>query len=82
MENINDLRPEFTSPSEQGLTLNISENVDYPNLFTIVGLDEEFSEELELEISNPEQNKNFTVTKTDYSSTDGVTSWQLGVTGL
>ena len=80
MVNINDVRPKFTAPSEQGLTLSVTEKEDNSSLYTIQGLDDEFFEPLSLSISNPDQNRPFSLTKTGPSE-NGVTSWDLGVSG-
>ena len=58
----------------------MTEKVNSSNLFTILGLDEEFQETLELEISNKAQNEPFYLTKANDSS-DGSSSWNLGVSG-
>ena len=70
------------SPSP-GEKLTVIEKKNNSNLFTILGLDEEFQEslgDLELEISNKEQNAPFYLTKENDTS-DGTSSWNLGVSG-
>ena len=71
-------------PSLPGKTLNVIEKEDSSNFYTVVGLDEEFHEtlgDLELEISNQEQNAPFYLTKVN-NATDGTSSWNLGVSGI
>ena len=58
----------------------MTEKVDSSNLTTIIGIDEEFQGELELEISNQEQNAPFYLTKVSQAP-DGTASWNLGVSG-
>ena len=70
-------------PSLPGKTLTVTEKEDSSNFFTVVGLDEEFHEslgDLELEISNQEQNVPFYLTKVN-DTIDGNSSWNLGVSG-
>ena len=70
-------------PSLPGKTLTLIEKEDSNNFFTVVGLDEEFHEslgDLELEISNQEQNAPFYLTKVN-DAIDGNSSWNLGVSG-
>ena len=66
-----------------GTKLTVIEKVNSSNIFTILGLDEEFQEtlgDLELEISNKEQNGPFYLTK-ENDTIDGTSSWNLGVSG-
>ena len=76
-------RPVFVEPSLPGTTLTVTEKVDSSNFFTVVGQDEEFHQtlgDLELEISNKEQNAPFYLTKAT-DATLGASSWNLGVSG-
>ena len=75
--------PVFLEPSLPGTKLTVIEKVNSSNIFTILGLDEEFQEtlgDLELEISNKEQNGPFYLTK-ENDTIDGTSSWNLGVSG-
>ena len=68
---------------DPGTRLTVTEKVNSSNLFTILGLDEEFHEslgDLELEISNKLQNGPFYLTKAN-DSNNGTSSWNLGVSG-
>ena len=78
MENINDKPPEFVDFPEE--MINLKENQDNDTLTTISATDPEFNQndKLELIISNPENNKPFTLTK--IAGTNPA-SWTLGVSG-
>ena len=79
MQNINNVRPKFTRPSEQGTTVTVTEKVNSTSIYTIEALDDEFYGSLNLEIARPEQNQPFYVHKTEESN--GTAAWQLGVRG-
>ena len=71
-------------PNIPGKKLTVTEKQNSSNLYTIVGLDEEFQQtlgDLELEISNPEQNTPFYLTKAEQTGNDSITGWNLGVAG-
>lgn len=75
---MNDIRPEFVDLTS-GLTLDIFENEDNPELYRIVTEDTEFPDNdgsLTLELQQPEQNEPFKITK----DADGV--WILAVEGI
>ena len=77
IENVNDLRPEFTHfPSE---TVDIREEENNDTITTITATDPEFdqNDQLTLVISQPELNKPFNLTQPQ----PGVPTWNLAVTG-